>query len=81
MFPKCKICKEFRPIKSNIMSSDKAIHTTRLRYDPNIWVSDKELKIAMINMLKDLTEKSTIYMNKWVIPAERWKTYDRMKQK
>lgn len=63
------------------MSSDKAIHTTRLIYDPNIWVSDKELKIAMINMLKDLAEKSTIYMNKWVIPAERWKTHDRMKQK
>ena len=61
------------------MSSDKAIHTTRLRYDPNIWVSDKELKIAMINMLKNLGEKSTIYMNKWRIPAERWKTYDGMK--
>ena len=36
MFTNYKICKEFRPIKNNIMSSDKAIHTTRLRYDPNI---------------------------------------------
>ena len=38
---------------------------------PIFELSDKELKIAMINMLKDLAEKSTIYMNNWRIPAER----------
>ena len=80
MFTNYKICKEFRPIKNNIMSSDKAIHTTRLRYDPNIWVSDKEIKIAMINMLKDLAENG---QHTWTSGEFQQKDeiYDRMKHK
>lgn len=39
------------------MSRDKAIHTTRLRYDPAFELLDKEFKMSMINMLKDLAVK------------------------
>lgn len=39
--------------------------------DLRYWAISKELKILMINTLKDLAQKGTTCMNKWGISAER----------